>query len=90
MWFYKFYLKFFDEATAAPTVLEGIVIGETMDEALKNLSNYCGETNIEEVRIAQLDDGLLTSSDGVLGMRIQMEDDREKTVRTRDVLELFF
>lgn len=90
MWFYKFCLKFFDEVTAEPNILEGVVVGETIDEALKNLSDYCGETNIEEVRIALLGDGLLTSGGGVLGMKIQMGEEEEKTTETRSIEQLFF
>ena len=91
MWFYKFKVNFFDGVS--DVILEGITVGDTLNSAIENITNYCGEGNISNIRISLLNDkGLLSSDEGILGLKIENKEvsTGRKECEAREITDLLF
>lgn len=51
MWFFKYKVTFYDEASRKIISTRGIVIGRTINEAVDILTGFYGEESIENINI---------------------------------------
>lgn len=73
MWFYEYKIRFYDEIDYKLHAVNGIVVGETFNEAFDRITAYYGEQNIEHIEMEYV----VGQDDGTNGV---LEITREKEV----------
>ena len=72
MWFYEYKIKFYDEIDYKLRTVNGMVVGETLNEAFDRIAAYYGEQNIDHIEMEYMsgqDDG----TNGVLEITREKE-----------------
>ncbi len=72
MWFYEYKIKFYDEIDYKLHTVNGMVVGETLNEAFDRIVAYYGEQNIEHIEMEYVS-GQEDGTNGVLEITCEKE-----------------